>query len=83
MVLMQEEIARLQDAIEASTKRKNRKRRYVQAEETLTVGEVADLIATKEGRSYKEGETPAKRVHSSFMNHVIGHECIMYRRRES
>ena len=34
MVLMQEEIGRLRDAVEASTKRKSRKRRYVQAEET-------------------------------------------------
>jgi hypothetical protein len=62
MVLVQEQIGRLQDAIEASTKRKSRKRRYVRVEETLTVGEVSDLIAEKEGGGYKEGETPAKRV---------------------
>ena len=62
MVLMQEEISRLRDAVEASTKRKSRKRRYIQAEETLTVGEVSDLIAEKEGGSRKEGETAAKRV---------------------
>ena len=43
MVLMQEEIGRLRDAVEALTKCKSRKRRYIQAEETLTVGEVVDL----------------------------------------
>ena len=62
MVLVQEEISRLRDAVEASTKRKTRKRRYIRAEETLTVGEVADLIAEKEGGGRSEGETPAKRV---------------------
>ncbi|KAH6511176.1 hypothetical protein HBI81_244480 [Parastagonospora nodorum] len=62
MVLMQEEIARLRDAVEATTKRKARKRRYVRVEETLTVGEVSDLIAEKEGSSREDGETPAKRV---------------------
>ena len=34
---MQEEIGRLQETIETSTKRKTRKRRYVQAEESQTV----------------------------------------------
>jgi hypothetical protein len=62
MVLVQEEISRLRDAVEASTKRKTRKRRYIRAEETLTVGEVADLIAEKEGGGRSKGETPAKRV---------------------
>ena len=62
MVLMQEETGRLREAVEAPTKRKTRKRRYVQVEETLTVGEVADLLAEKEGRCRDEGETPAKRV---------------------
>jgi hypothetical protein len=62
MVLMQEEIGRLRDAVEASTKRKSRKRRYIQAEETLTVGEVTDLIAEKEGGRCEDGETPVKRV---------------------
>jgi hypothetical protein len=62
MVLMQEKIDRLQEAIEALTKRKARKRRYVRAEETLIVGEVLDLIAEQAGGSRKDGETPAKRV---------------------
>jgi hypothetical protein len=62
MVLVQEEIGRLRDAVDTLTKRKTRKRRYIRAEETLTVGEVSDLIAEKEGGSRKDGETPAKRV---------------------
>lgn len=62
MVLMREETARLRDAIEAATKRKSRKRQYVRAEETLTVGEVADLVAAKEGSSGNDGEKAAKRV---------------------
>ena len=59
---MQEEIGCLWDAVEASIKRKTCKRHYIRAEETLTVSEVADLIAEKEGRGRVEGETPAKRV---------------------
>jgi hypothetical protein len=35
---------------------------YIRAEETLTVSEVSNLIAKKEGSSRKDGETPAKRV---------------------
>jgi hypothetical protein len=61
-VLLQEEQARMRSAIEELTKRKTRKRRYVRAEGTLTVGEVSDLIAAKEGGSREDGETPAKRV---------------------
>ena len=45
IVLVQEEIGRLQDAVNTLTKRKTRKRRYVRAEETLIVGEVSNLIA--------------------------------------
>jgi hypothetical protein len=44
------------------TKRKTRKRQYIQVEETLIVSKVSNLITTKEGSSYKEGETPVKRV---------------------
>jgi hypothetical protein len=62
MVLVQEEISRLQDAVEASTKRKTYKQQYIRAEETLTVSEVADLIAEKEGAGCNNSETPAKRV---------------------
>jgi hypothetical protein len=52
----------MRSAIEELTKRKGRKRRYIQVEETLIVGEVSDLIAKKEGGSRGDGETPAKRV---------------------
>jgi hypothetical protein len=61
-VLVQEEIGRLRDAVDTLTKRKTRKRRYVRAEETLTVSKVSNLIGAKEGSSRKEGKTPAKRV---------------------
>jgi hypothetical protein len=59
---MQEEIGYLQDAVKALTKRKSRKRQYIQAEETLTVGKVTDLIAKKEGSRCEDSETPVKRV---------------------
>ena len=62
MVLLQEEQARTRSAIEELTKRKDRKRRYERVEETLTVGEVSDLIAERESGSRKDGETPAKRI---------------------
>jgi hypothetical protein len=35
---------------------------YIRVEKTLTVSEVSDLIAKKEGSSRKDGEMPAKRV---------------------
>ncbi len=59
---MQEEIGRLRDAVNTLTKRKTRKRRYVRAEETLTVSKVSNLITEKKSSSREEGETPAKRV---------------------
>jgi hypothetical protein len=59
---VQEEIGRLQDAVNTLTKRKTYKRQYVRVEETLIVSKVSNLITEKEGSSYKEGETPAKRV---------------------
>jgi hypothetical protein len=62
IVLLQEGQALMQSAIKELTKRKSRKRRYVQVEETLAVGEVLDLIAEREGSSCEEGKTPAKRV---------------------
>jgi LPS O-antigen subunit length determinant protein (WzzB/FepE family) len=61
-MVLEEEIARLRDAVEVATKHKTRKRHYIQAEETLIVGEVADLVAAREGDSHEEGETLAKRV---------------------
>ena len=62
MVLVQEEMGQLRDAIEASTKRKSRKRQYIRTEETLTVSKVSELIAAKEGSSRDNSETLAKRV---------------------
>jgi hypothetical protein len=62
MVLMREEIGRLRDVVEASTKRKSCKRRYVQTEEALAVGEESDLLAAKDGSARKEGKKPAKKV---------------------
>ena len=59
---MRVEIVRLNTATKAVIKRKSRKRRYVRAEETLTVSEVLDLIAEREGGRREEGEEPAKRV---------------------
>jgi hypothetical protein len=61
-VLVQEEIGCLQDAINTLTKRKACKRQYICVEETLIVSKVSDLIAKKEGSSYKDSKTPAKRV---------------------
>jgi hypothetical protein len=61
-VLVQEEIGCLRDAVNTLTKRKTRKRRYVRAEETLTVSKVSNLISAKEGSSREESKTPAKRV---------------------
>jgi hypothetical protein len=52
----------MRSAIEELIKRKSRKRRYIQVEETLTVSEVSDLITKKEGGSRGDGETPTKRV---------------------
>jgi maltooligosyltrehalose synthase len=62
IVLLQKEQARMQSAIKELIKRKTCKRRYVQAEGTLTVSKVSNLITKKEGSSYKDSKTPAKRV---------------------
>jgi hypothetical protein len=62
IVLMREEVRSLREAVDTLTKRKTRKRRYVRAEEALTVGEVSDLIAKKEGGRREDSETPTKRV---------------------
>jgi hypothetical protein len=62
MVLLQEEQARMQSAIDELTKRRSRKRKYIRTEETLTVGEVQDLIAKREGRERNASEGPARKV---------------------
>jgi hypothetical protein len=71
IVLIQKKINRLQEAIEALTKRKARKRRYVRVEETLTVREVSDLITKQAGSSYEDDKTPTKRVRA-------GRRCSTY-----
>jgi hypothetical protein len=48
--------------VDTLTKRKGRKRRYVQVEETLTVSEVSDLIVKRENSSCEDSKTPAKKV---------------------
>jgi hypothetical protein len=50
-VLIQEEMGRLQDAVNTLIKRKTRKRQYIRAEETLIVSKISDLITVKEGGS--------------------------------
>ncbi|RMZ66316.1 DDE superfamily endonuclease [Pyrenophora seminiperda CCB06] len=62
MVVVQEEIGRLEEAVNILTKHKTRKRQYISTEKTLTVGEISNLIAEKEGGRREDGETPAKRV---------------------
>jgi hypothetical protein len=61
-VLVRQEMAGLRKAVEIATEVRGRKRKYIQAEESLTVGEVADLIAEREGSRQQEGREPAKKV---------------------
>jgi hypothetical protein len=61
-VLMQQEIAGLRKAVEIATEVKGRKRKYIQTAKTLTVGEIADLIAEKDGSRQVEGGEPVKKV---------------------
>ena len=62
MVLMRKEMAELRKVAEAATERKGRKRKYVRTEETRTVGEVQDLIASEAVGGEREGEKPARRA---------------------
>jgi hypothetical protein len=48
-VLVRQEMAGLRKAVEIATEVRGRKRKYIRAVESLTVGEVADLIAEREG----------------------------------
>jgi hypothetical protein len=69
----------MQSAIKKLTKRKSCKRQYVQVEETLTVSEVLDLIAKREGSSCNNSKMPAKRVrakrHCSCCSKVKHNSC--------
>ena len=62
MTLMREEVAALREALDIANKRKSRKRRYVRTEETLTVGEVQEVLAEQGGSSHGDGESASKRV---------------------
>jgi hypothetical protein len=61
-VLMQQEMAGLCKAVEIATEVKSQKRQYIQTAETLTLGEIADLIAEKDGGGQEDGGEPVKRV---------------------
>ena len=62
IVLINQEIASLQEIATAATKRKSRKRRYIKTNKVLIVSKVTNLIAAKEGSSRGSGEKPTKRV---------------------
>ena len=62
IVLLTEKITTLQTALDELNKRKSRKRRYVRTEETLTVGEVQEVLAEKAGSSRGGSESASKRV---------------------
>jgi hypothetical protein len=62
LVLMQQEMAGLCKAVEIAIEVKGQKRKYIQTAETLTVEEIANLIAEKEGGRQKEGGESLKRV---------------------
>ena len=59
--LQRREMDSMKRAIEALTAQRSRKRKYIQTEEALTVDEVQDLIAEKEG-SGEGSKQPAKKV---------------------
>ena len=62
ITLIIEEIGTLRAALDESNKRKSRKRRYVRTEETLTIGEVQEVLAEQAGSSRGDGESASKRV---------------------
>jgi hypothetical protein len=62
IVLIQEKIDNLIEAVKAAIKRKSRKRQYIQAEETLTKGEVTNLIAAIVNNCRNNSNEPLKRV---------------------
>jgi hypothetical protein len=61
-VLMQQEMAGLHKAVEIATEVKGQKRKYIQTAKTLTVGEIANLIAEKDSSRQVEGRESLKRV---------------------
>jgi hypothetical protein len=61
-VLIRQEIAGLRKVVEVATEVKGRKRKYIRVVESLTVGEVTNLIAEREGSRQEEGGEPVKKV---------------------
>ena len=61
-VRLPHKIDRLQSTIDEQNKRKTCKMRYVRTEETLTVGEVQEVLAKQVGGSRGNGEGLSKRV---------------------
>ncbi len=61
-VLQACELAGVRKAVAALTEQRSRKRRYIQTEETLTVGDVQDLITEKDSGGKEAARQPAKRV---------------------
>ena len=61
-VLQACKLAGMRKAIAALTEQRSCKRRYIWTEETLTVGDIQDLIAKKDGSGKEAAEQPAKRV---------------------
>ena len=61
-VLQSRELAGIRKEMATLTEQRGRKRKYIRAEESLTVGDVQDLIAEKDGSSKEVGEQPIKRV---------------------
>lgn len=62
MALMRKEMRSLREAAEIAAKRKSRKRKYIRNQETLTVGEMADLVAPNEVGGQEENEKPENKV---------------------
>jgi hypothetical protein len=59
---MQEKMDNLIEAVKAATKRKSHKRRYIQAEKTLTIGEVTNLITATVDNCCDNSDGLSKRV---------------------
>ena len=55
-MLLREKVGSLRAALDTATKRRSRKRRYVQTEETLTVGEVQEVVAEQADSSRGGGK---------------------------
>jgi len=61
-VLLREEMATLRQAAETAKRRRSHKKRYIYSQETLTVGEMTDLINPTEVAVQDESKQPRKRV---------------------